>query len=73
MYDFIIKNAIIADGSENELFYGSVAVSGDTILAVKPYEIANDRAETVIDAKGLMLSSGKDCRLFESAYPCGRD
>ena len=57
MYDFIIKNAMIADGGGDEPFKGAVAVLGNTILAVEP-EIADDRAETVIDAGGLMLSSG---------------
>lgn len=57
MYDFIIKNALIADGSGEEPVKGCVAVSGNSILAVEP-EIADDRAQIVIDAEGLLLSSG---------------
>lgn len=57
MYDLIIKNALIVDGSGDEPRLGCVAVAGEKILAVEP-EIGNDRAEAVIDAEGLMLSPG---------------
>jgi len=48
---------MIADGSGEYPQIGCVAVMGGKIIAVEP-EIADDRAETLIDANGLMLSSG---------------
>ena len=57
MYDLVIKNAIIADGSGNTPTHGCVAVSKDKIIAVDP-EINNNKAHKVIDANGLLLSPG---------------
>lgn len=57
MYDFIIKNALIADGSGEDTKLGSVAVARDKIMAVEK-EIADDRAEEIIDADGFILSPG---------------
>lgn len=57
MYDLIIKNALIADGSGEDPKTGCVAVAGDKIMAVEQ-EIAADRADAIIDADGLVLSSG---------------
>ena len=57
MYDFLVKNALIVDGSGSEPQLGCVAVAEDKIIAVEP-EISDDRAEKVIDAEGFMLSSG---------------
>lgn len=54
--DIIIKNGWIVDGTGNPGFYGDIAVKEDKIV-----EIASrieDEAETIIDAKGCMVSPG---------------
>jgi N-acyl-D-amino-acid deacylase len=55
MYDLIIKNAFIVDGSGTPGFKGDVAVLGDTIAAVG--EIDGSAKET-LDAKGALLTPG---------------
>ena len=54
-YDILIKNGIIADGSGNPTYIGSVGINADTIAAVGKLE-ATGRLE--IDATGLVVAPG---------------
>lgn len=56
MYDLIIKNALIYDGSGNPPFLGNVAVMGGKIAAVTGEDLGI--AQKVVDAQGLALSPG---------------
>lgn len=55
MFDLIIRNARVCDGSGGPIFDGSVAVRDGKIVAVG--EVSGDAAETV-DAGGQILSPG---------------
>jgi N-acyl-D-amino-acid deacylase len=55
MYDLLIQNALIYDGSGRSAFRGSVAVTGGKIAAVG--DLTGNAAATV-DAQGLALSPG---------------
>lgn len=55
MYDLVIKNAVICDGSGEPTFTGSVAVSNGKIVAVGQVD---EQAKELIDADGLVLSPG---------------
>ncbi|MBI3744440.1 MAG: amidohydrolase family protein [Chloroflexi bacterium] len=55
MYDLLIKNARIVDGSGAPSFHGSVAVQGGTIAGVGDID---GSARRVIDADGLAVSPG---------------
>ncbi len=54
--DLIIQNALIVDGSGREGQIGSVAISGDKIVAVGDVEAWS--AEEVVDATGQVLAPG---------------
>lgn len=55
----LITNGRIVDGTGNPWYYGDVLLSGDTIDAVAPPgSISQDRAETIIDAKGHVVAPG---------------
>ena len=54
-YDILIKNGIIADGSGNPTYIGSVGINADTIAAVGKLE-ATGKLE--IDATGLVVAPG---------------
>ena len=56
MYDLIIRDALIYDGSGAAPFHGNVAVNGDKIAAVSREDLGT--AATVVDAKGLCLAPG---------------
>lgn len=56
MFDLIIKNALIYDGSGAAPFHGNVAVQDGKIAAVSREDLGN--AQTVVDAQGLALSPG---------------
>ncbi|MGI6344569.1 MAG: N-acyl-D-amino-acid deacylase family protein [Bacillota bacterium] len=56
MYDLIIKNGRLVDGTGNAWFYGDVAVQGERIAAVGRLDGA--RAKRVIDASGLVVAPG---------------
>lgn len=56
MFDLIIKNAHIYDGTGGESYIGSVAVKDGKIAAVSRELL--DGAKEMIDAKGLALSPG---------------
>lgn len=56
MFDLIIKNAKVVDGTGSPWFYADAAVTGSVISEVS-HRIDAD-AKAVIDAKGLVLSPG---------------
>lgn len=56
MYDFIIRNGFIVDGSGAAGFTGDVAVSGDTIQAVAPS--ISGPAQREVDASGKAVIPG---------------
>ncbi len=56
MYDLIIKNALIYDGSGEKPFYGNVAVLDGKITDVSREDLG--AAKQVVDAEGLALSPG---------------
>jgi len=55
MYDLLIKNAYIADGSGEAGFVGNLAVEGDTIVEVGEVD---GPAHREIDGTGLVLAPG---------------
>ncbi|MEM3948822.1 MAG: N-acyl-D-glutamate deacylase, partial [Zestosphaera sp.] len=55
-YDLILRNGIIVDGSGSPPFRADVGVIGDTIHSVK--DLSGAEAESVIDAKGLVVAPG---------------
>ena len=56
VYDLIIKNGFIVDGTSNPGFYGDIAIKGDSI--VKIASKIDESADRVIDAEGKMVSPG---------------
>ena len=56
MFDFIIRNASVIDGSGKPAFAADVAVKDGKIAAIAP-DIQGEAAE-IVDAKGLTLSPG---------------
>ena len=56
MFDLLIKNARVLDGSGKPAFQADVAVSGDKIVSIRK-EILDD-AKRTINAKGLILAPG---------------
>ncbi len=60
MYDLIIRNACIVDGTGAERYHGDVAVSGDKIAAVTSHRDGGvtARANRIIDAAGQLLTPG---------------
>jgi N-acyl-D-amino-acid deacylase len=55
-YDLIIKNGTVIDGTGAPRMKTAVAVSGDTIAAVGDLRAAT--ADTIIDARGLIVAPG---------------
>ncbi len=56
MYDYVFKNALIADGTGKPPFYGDVAVSSSLISEISsPFTLS---AQTVIEKPGLVLAPG---------------
>lgn len=56
VYDVIIKNGIIYDGSGSNPFEADVAIDADTIAAIG--DLSGARAKKVIDAKNLAVAPG---------------
>ena len=56
MFDLLIQNALIYDGSGNPAFCGNVAVTNGKIIAVGA-DVFGEAAKTV-DAEGLSLAPG---------------
>lgn len=55
MFDLLIKNALIVDGSGTVPFNGDVAITGDSILAVGEFE---GGAKRVLSVQGLVVTPG---------------
>ncbi len=58
MYDLLIENARICDGTGGEIYTGSVGVENGTITRVSPSARSGENAARKIDAEGLVLSPG---------------
>jgi N-acyl-D-amino-acid deacylase len=56
LFDLIIKNGRVVDGTGNAWFYGDVAISGDRIVEVG--RLSTAQAKRVIDAAGLVVAPG---------------
>jgi N-acyl-D-aspartate/D-glutamate deacylase len=56
LYDLVIRNGKIVDGTGNPWYVGDVAIRGDKIVAVGRIPAAE--AKRVIDAKGLVVAPG---------------
>src|SRR5690606_18689237 len=56
MFDIIIRNGLICDGSGMTPFEGDLAIQGDTIVAIGDLDYAIGKKE--IDAKGFVVSPG---------------
>jgi len=56
MYDILIKNGQIIDGSGNAAFFADIAIKDGKVVLIQP-EIKEIAAE-IIDAKGLQVSPG---------------
>ena len=56
MYDILIKNARIADGTGNPMYYADLAVKDGKIARIS--KALKAQAKTVIDGKGKVLSPG---------------
>ncbi len=56
MFDLLIKNALIADGSGNPMYEGEIAIEGDKIVAIGK-NISSD-AKEILDAKGHIVCPG---------------
>lgn len=56
MYDLLIRNGKVVDGTGNPWFYGDVAVQGEKIVAVG--RLDDKRAKRTIDAEGLVVAPG---------------
>ena len=57
MFDLLVKNGTIVDGSGNPGFYGAVGVEDETVRIVRG-DISGIEAARVIDATGLVVSPG---------------
>lgn len=56
MFDILIKNGTIVDGSGNPRYKANVAIKDGKIVKIATN--LNDEAENIIDAKGLIVSPG---------------
>jgi N-acyl-D-amino-acid deacylase len=56
IYDLVIANGRIVDGTGNPWFYGSVAIKGDRIIEVGAVD--TKRAARIIDANGQIVAPG---------------
>lgn len=56
MYDIIIKNGKIIDGSGNPSFSGDIGIKEDFIREIG--DLSNESAHTIIDANGLCVTPG---------------
>ncbi len=70
MFDTLVQNAKVIDGSGNPWFYGDVALHGDRIAAITPRgQIAADQATTVVDATDRVVCPGFIDILSHSILP----
>ncbi|MEM4248221.1 MAG: amidohydrolase family protein, partial [Candidatus Nanoarchaeia archaeon] len=56
-YDYIIKNALIADGISEQLFISSVGITNGKISCISDL-LNTSHAKSVIDAQGKLLCPG---------------
>ncbi len=56
IYDVIIRNGKIIDGSGNPWYSGDIAIQGERIVAIG--KLQNAKAKRVIDAAGLVVAPG---------------
>ena len=56
VYDLVIRNGRVVDGTGNPWFYGDVAVRGDRIVAVG--RVPKGSARRTLDARGLVVCPG---------------
>jgi len=56
MFDILIKNAVIIDGSGNPGYKGEIGILNDRIVAVSP--VVSGEAKKIIDAKGHVVCPG---------------
>ena len=56
MYDILIKNGVIIDGSGNEMFDGDLGIKDDKISAIG--NLQNEKGEIEIDARGKFVCPG---------------
>lgn len=57
MFDLLIQNGMVVDGTGNAPYRADVAVENGTIVAIEPH-IDAGRARTVLDAAGLAVAPG---------------
>ncbi|MCQ2416074.1 MAG: amidohydrolase family protein, partial [Lachnospiraceae bacterium] len=58
MYDIIIKNGTIVDGTRKKPYAGSVCIKDGKIVKVTAGDTAGEEAKTVIDAMGHIVAPG---------------
>lgn len=59
LYDVLILNGRIVDGTANPWYYGDIAISGDRIVRITPRgQLQEAQAVEKIDASGLTVSPG---------------
>ncbi len=56
MYDIIIRNGTVVDGTGTPGYLSDIGILGEDIVAIE--ELAESEARVVIDAKGLIVSPG---------------
>jgi len=56
MYDLILRNGLVADGSGAPLFKGDIGIEGDSI--VKIGDLSGVKAENILDCEGLIVAPG---------------
>ncbi len=56
LFDIIVRNGNIYDGSGSKPYFGDVAINADTLAAIG--NLSNDKGKKEIDAKGLAVSPG---------------
>jgi len=56
IYDVIISNGQVIDGSGNPWYYADVAVKGDRIVRIG--DLSSNKAHQIIDADGLIVAPG---------------
>lgn len=70
MFDTLIRNAKVIDGTGNPWFYGDVALKNDHIAAITPSgRIGSEQAEHVVDATGMVVCPGFIDILSHSILP----
>lgn len=58
MFDLLIKNAVIIDGTDKDRFNGDIIINDGKIIEIGNFENQYNDAKSTIDAKGNILSPG---------------